>query len=63
MRWSREIKITFNFVFFLGIVKKVVELGGWHWLVLTSGIEVKLQRNDLSVIEAQNLFDGCCNLW
>ncbi|CAA6667421.1 unnamed protein product [Spirodela intermedia] len=34
-----------------GVVKSV-GLGGWHWLVLTNGIEVKLQRNALSVIEA-----------
>ncbi|KAL9856992.1 putative histone deacetylase complex subunit SAP30/SAP30, SAP30 domain superfamily [Arabidopsis thaliana] len=31
-----------------GVVKKAVGLGGWHWLVLTNGIEVKLQRNALS---------------
>ncbi|KAK9284617.1 hypothetical protein L1049_023793 [Liquidambar formosana] len=37
-----------------GVVKKAVGLGGWHWLVLTNGIEVKLQRNALSVIEAPN---------
>ncbi|KAK6131215.1 hypothetical protein DH2020_035045 [Rehmannia glutinosa] len=35
-----------------GVVKKAVGLGGWHWLVLTNGIEVKLQRNALSVIGA-----------
>ncbi|KAJ0973666.1 hypothetical protein J5N97_015631 [Dioscorea zingiberensis] len=35
-----------------GVVKKAVGLGGWHWLVLTNGIEVELQRNALSVIEA-----------
>ncbi|CAM8935939.1 unnamed protein product [Rhodiola kirilowii] len=35
-----------------GVVKKAVGLGGWHWLVLANGIEVKLQRNALSVIEA-----------
>ncbi|KAE8674515.1 hypothetical protein F3Y22_tig00111745pilonHSYRG00030 [Hibiscus syriacus] len=35
-----------------GVVKKAVGLGGWHWLVLTNGIEIKLQRNALSVIEA-----------
>ncbi|XP_042430290.1 uncharacterized protein LOC122016920 [Zingiber officinale] len=35
-----------------GVVKKAVGLGGWHWLVLTNGIEVKLQRNALSVVEA-----------
>eukprot|EP00249_Psilotum_nudum_P019598 c27335_g1_i3 orf=1688-2413(-) len=35
-----------------GIVKKAVGLGGWHWLVLTNGLEVKLQRNALSVLEA-----------
>ncbi|EOA35578.1 hypothetical protein CARUB_v10020787mg [Capsella rubella] len=34
-----------------GVVKKAVGLGGWHWLVLTNGIEVKLQRNALSVLE------------
>ncbi|KAG0555623.1 hypothetical protein M758_12G186500 [Ceratodon purpureus] len=35
-----------------GVVTKAVGLGGWHWLVLTNGDEVKLQRNALSVIEA-----------
>ncbi|KAF8046069.1 hypothetical protein N665_4044s0001 [Sinapis alba] len=35
-----------------GVVKKAVGLGGWHWLELTNGIEVKLQRNALSVLEA-----------
>ncbi|KAL3639234.1 hypothetical protein CASFOL_017141 [Castilleja foliolosa] len=35
-----------------GVVKKAVGLGGWHWLVLTNGIEVKLQRNALCVLEA-----------
>lgn len=35
-----------------GVVKKAVGLGGWHWLVLTNGLEVKLQRNALSVLEA-----------
>ncbi|XP_058105681.1 uncharacterized protein LOC131249128 isoform X1 [Magnolia sinica] len=34
-----------------GVVKKAVGLGGWHWLVLTNGDEVKVQRNALSVIE------------
>ncbi|XP_057834689.1 uncharacterized protein LOC131045168 [Cryptomeria japonica] len=35
-----------------GVVKKAVGLGGWHWLVLKNGVEVKLQRNALSVVEA-----------
>ncbi|WOH02927.1 hypothetical protein DCAR_0522317 [Daucus carota subsp. sativus] len=34
-----------------GVVKKPLGLGGWHWLVLTNGIDVKLQRNALSVVE------------
>ncbi|GKU95235.1 hypothetical protein SLEP1_g8619 [Rubroshorea leprosula] len=34
-----------------GVVKKAVGLGGWHWLVLKNGDEVKLQRNALSVVE------------
>ncbi|GFZ01447.1 hypothetical protein Acr_15g0000560 [Actinidia rufa] len=34
-----------------GVVKKAVGLGGWHWLVLKNGAEVKLQRNALSVVE------------
>ncbi|CAK8560960.1 unnamed protein product [Lathyrus sativus] len=34
-----------------GVVKKAVRLGDWHWLVLTNGIEVKLQSNALSVTE------------
>ncbi|XP_051129369.1 uncharacterized protein LOC127250242 [Andrographis paniculata] len=33
-----------------GVVKKAVGLGGWHWLVLKNGAEVKLQRNALSVL-------------
>ncbi|XXG67064.1 hypothetical protein AAC387_Pa06g0494 [Persea americana] len=37
-----------------GVVKKAVGLGGWHWLVLTNGTEVKIQRNALSVIEVPN---------
>ena len=28
-----------------------VGLDGWHWLVLTNGVEVKLQRNALSVLK------------
>ncbi|KAJ0966629.1 hypothetical protein J5N97_023546 [Dioscorea zingiberensis] len=35
-----------------GVVKKAVGFGGWHWLVLKNGVEVKLQRNALSVLEA-----------
>ncbi|CAA7390769.1 unnamed protein product [Spirodela intermedia] len=35
-----------------GVVKKAVGLGGWHWLVLKNGVEVKLQRNALSVLQA-----------
>ncbi|CAL9766904.1 unnamed protein product [Musa acuminata subsp. burmannicoides] len=35
-----------------GVVKKAIGLGGWHWLVLKNGEEVKLQRNALSVLEA-----------
>ncbi|CAM0870899.1 unnamed protein product [Alopecurus aequalis] len=35
-----------------GVVKKAVGLGGWHWLILKNGVEVKLQRNALSVLEA-----------
>ncbi|CAK9141913.1 unnamed protein product [Ilex paraguariensis] len=35
-----------------GVVKKAVGLGGWHWLVLKNGAEVKLQRNALSVLQA-----------
>ena len=34
-----------------GIVKKAVGLGGWHWLVLSNGQEVRLQRNALTVLE------------
>lgn len=34
-----------------GVVKKAVGLGGLHWLVLKNGVEVKLQRNALSVLE------------
>ncbi|KAL3645671.1 hypothetical protein CASFOL_010851 [Castilleja foliolosa] len=37
-----------------GVVKKAVGLGGWHWLVLKNGVEVKLQRNALSVLEPPN---------
>ena len=28
-----------------------VGLDGWHWLVLTNGLEVKLQRNAFSVLK------------
>jgi len=34
-----------------GVVKKAVGLGGWHWLVLSDGTEVRLQRNALHVLE------------
>lgn len=34
-----------------GVVKKAVGLGGWHWLVLSDGSKVRLQRNALSVLE------------
>eukprot|EP00873_Tetraselmis_striata_P035351 jgi/Tetstr1/455615/TSEL_042427.t1 len=34
-----------------GCIKKSVGLGGWHFLRLTNGEEVKLQRNALSVVE------------
>lgn len=40
-----------------GYVKKAVGLGGWHWLVLSNGKEVKLQRNALSVLEAPSGYD------
>ena len=33
-----------------GVVKKAIGLGGWHWLVLETGEEVKLQRNALTVL-------------
>lgn len=33
-----------------GVVKKAVGLGGWHWLVLKNGDEVKLQRNAIKVV-------------
>lgn len=32
-------------------VRRSIGLGGWHWLVLPSGEEVKLQRNALTVLE------------
>jgi hypothetical protein len=31
-------------------VKKSVNLGGWHWLLLENGKEVRLQKNALEVI-------------
>ncbi|QDZ21234.1 subunit of histone deacetylase complex [Chloropicon primus] len=34
-----------------GTVKKAVGLGGWHWLVLSDGSHVRLQRNALTVLE------------
>ncbi|KAA8522429.1 hypothetical protein F0562_013210 [Nyssa sinensis] len=49
-----------------GVVKKAVGLGGWHWLVLKNGAEVKLQRNALSVLEPptgneedEDYYDNC----
>ncbi|KAF5186976.1 Histone deacetylase complex subunit [Thalictrum thalictroides] len=53
-----------------GVVKKAVGLGGWHWLVLKNGVEVKLQRNALSVLEPptgdevdddEHEFDNSCS--
>lgn len=32
-------------------VRRSIGLGGWHWLVLPSGEEIKLQRNALAVLE------------
>ncbi|PWA62730.1 hypothetical protein CTI12_AA237790 [Artemisia annua] len=40
------------FVGLQGVVKTSGGIGGWHWLVLSNGMEIKLQRNALSVIEA-----------
>lgn len=37
-----------------GLVTKAVGLGGWHWLTLANGEEVRLQRNALSVLEHPN---------
>jgi hypothetical protein len=34
-----------------GVVQKAVGLGGWHWLTLQDGAEVRLQRNALTVLE------------
>lgn len=33
------------------VVKRAVGLGGWHWLTLENGDEIKLQRNALTVLE------------
>ena len=32
-------------------VRRSIGLGGWHWLVLPDGSEIKLQRNALTVLE------------
>lgn len=40
-----------EFVGLKATVKRSVGLGGWHWLVLPSGEEIKLQRNALLVLE------------
>jgi hypothetical protein len=34
-----------------GITRRAMGLGGWHWLELPDGSEVKLQRNALTVIQ------------
>ncbi|XP_042032621.1 uncharacterized protein LOC121779358 [Salvia splendens] len=34
-----------------GVVTKAGGIGGWHWLELNNGEEVKLQRNALTVLE------------
>ncbi|KAK9822679.1 hypothetical protein WJX81_008218 [Elliptochloris bilobata] len=34
----------------VGVVKRAVGLGGWHWLQLSTGEEVRLQRNALVVL-------------
>lgn len=48
-----------------GRVRKAVGLGGWHWLRLSSGEEVRLQRNALTVLEpptGQQESVRCCIL-
>ena len=58
-----------------GVVKKAVGLGGWHWLLLSSGEEVRLQRNALTVLAPPtgqesvrcrvqvHAVGSCCLLW
>ena len=33
-----------------GVVRRSIGLGGWHWLVLPDGDELKIQRNALTVV-------------
>lgn len=49
-----------------GRVRKAVGLGGWHWLRLSSGEEVRLQRNALTVLEPPTGHQEsvrCCIRW
>jgi len=39
-----------NFVGSKGVVKKSADLGGWHWLVLATGGQVRVQRDALTVL-------------
>ena len=39
-----------KFVGSKGVVKKSADLGGWHWLVLTNGEQVRVQRDALTVL-------------
>jgi len=39
-----------KFVGSKGVVKKSADLGGWHWLVLASGEQVRVQRDALTVL-------------
>lgn len=48
-----------------GVVRKAVGLGGWHWLLLSSGEEVRLQRNALTVLAPPTGQESvrCRTLW
>lgn len=53
---TKKVKITGNnrtkqkLIGLNATVKKSVGLGGWHWLVLENGKEVRLQKNALEVV-------------
>lgn len=55
-KYPSQVKITGNnrtkqkLIGLNATVKKSVGLGGWHWLVLENGKEVKLQKNALEVV-------------
>jgi hypothetical protein len=53
----RQVRVTGNnrtkpsIIGELGVVRKAVGLGGWHWLRLENGVKCRLQRNALVIVK------------